>query len=256
MRSTPADPAQRPSQSSWLAGIAIAAVPVLTAAPASALSFSFTYINNGEQLLSGLITGLADNTDSQTGPPVRVTVTSGPVQTLGTYTFRNTFTETIPGFREADSGFSTSNGDLILKQLLSGFGSGSEFIWTGFLPSPTPGERPLGFLRFARPTANEVLAPIPFGVVTGIWSPVLPTRARPLPDNPIGGPLPEGLIDGLVRFEAVADPPPAEVPGPLPLLGAAAAFRYNRKLRHRIQLQKRGQKGSYLSHHKQGGKGL
>jgi hypothetical protein len=59
-------------------------------------------------------------------------------------------------------------------------------------------------------------------------------------------PLPEGLIAGLVRFEAVADPTPAEVPGPLPLLGAAAAFGYSRKLRHRIQSRNEVQRQSQL----------
>ena len=229
MRFTPADPAQRPSQSSWLAGIAIAAVPVFTAAPASALSFSFSYINNGEPILSGLITGLADNTDSQTGPPVGVTVTSGPAQTLGTYTFRST--GNINGFEAGDLGFSTSNGDLTLKELPRTDSDGnrlfvSNLVWTGFLPSPTVGAPPLGFLRFARLTSNEVPAPLPFGFVSGIWAPVLPTRILPLP---------EGLITGVVRFEPVADPTAAEVPGPLPLLGAAAAFAASRRLRRRIQ---------------------
>lgn len=224
-------------QLSWLAGICLAGFPLLAPAPASALSFSFSFTDSG-QTITGLITGLADNTDFQTDPPVSVSITSGPAQTLGAYTF-----ESSAAFE--DGGFSTSNGDIILKTVPTE--PFNNIIWTGLLPSPTVGEPPLGFLRFARLTPFEQLAPLRLGVISGIWAPVPPTRRNPLP---------EGLIAGPVRFEAVADPTPAEVPGPLPLLGAAAAFRYSRKLRHRIQLQKRGQKGSYLSHHKQGGKGL
>lgn len=187
-----------------------------------------------------MITGLADTADAQTGAPVSVSVTSGPAQALGAYTFQ------ASGLR-GDAGFSTSNGDLILKEIPADEFVNRTIIWTGILPSPTVGEPPLGFLRFARLTPSEQLAPLRLGVISGIWAPVPPTRRNPLP---------EGLIAGPVRFEAVADPTPAEVPGPLPLLGAAAAFRYSRKLRHRIQQQKQGQEGSYISHHKQGGKDL
>jgi hypothetical protein len=172
---------------------------------------------------------------------VSVSITSGPTQTLGAYTYQASPDSGPSG----DAGFSTSNGEIILKEIPSI--QGRNIIWTGVLPSPTVGAPPIGFLRFARLTQFEELAPLRFGTISAIWAPVLPTRAKPLP---------EGLIAGLVRFEAVADPTPAEVPGPLPLLGAAVAFGYSRKVRHRIQQQKQGQEGSYISHQKQGGKGI
>jgi hypothetical protein len=214
---------------SWLAGICMAGFPLLAPAPASALSFSFSFTDSG-QTITGLITGLDDNSDFQTDPPVSVSITSGPAQTLGTYTFE------ASGLL-GDAGFSTSNGDLILKEIPANEFPSRFIIWTGILPSPTLGDPPLGVLRFGRATFVEELAPLRFGRVTGVWAPVLPTRRNPLP---------EGLIDGLVRFEAVADPTPAEVPGPLPLLGAAAAFGYSRKLRHRIQQQKQVQQKSQI----------
>lgn len=225
----------------WLAGICMAALPLLAPAPASALSFSFSFTNFGEPPLTGLITGLADTADSQTGTPVSVSITSGPAQTLGAYTYQAS-PESGPS---GDAGFSTSNGEVILKEIPSI--QSRNIIWTGVLPSPTVGEPPVGFLRFARLTQFEELAPLRFGSISAIWAPVLPSRSMPIP---------EGLIAGPVRFEAVPDPNPAEVPGPLALLGAAAAFGYSRKVRHRIQQQKQGQEGSDISHQEQGGKSL
>jgi hypothetical protein len=224
----------------WLAGICMGALPLLAPAPASALSFSFSFNNFGEPPLTGVITGLADSADAQTGPPVNVSITSGPAQTLGTYTYQASPDSGPSG----DAGFSTSNGEVILKEIPSI--QSRNIIWTGVLPSPTVGEPPIGFLRFARPTQFEELAPLRFGSITANWSPVLPSRSMPIPD---------GLIAGPVRFAVVPDPNPAEVPGPLPLLGAAAAFGYSRKVRHRIQQQKQGQEGSDVPHQEQGGKG-
>lgn len=215
----------------WLAGIFMASLPLLAPAPASALSFSFSFNNPGEPPLTGLITGLADTADAQTGAPVSVSVTSGPAQALGTYTFQ------ASGLL-GDAGFSTSNGDLILKGIPADEFVNRLIIWTGILPSPTVGEPPLGVLRFGRATFVEQLAPLRFGTVTGVWAPVFPTRRNPLP---------EGIIAGPVRFQAVEDPSPAEVPGPLPLLGAAAAFGYSRKLRHRIQQRRQVQQRSQMA---------
>jgi hypothetical protein len=63
-------------------------------------------------------------------------------------------------------------------------------------------------------------------------------------DNYEGGilcrsyPYEPGCIVGVVTFAAVQPPTPStsSVPGPLPLLGAAAAFGFSRKLRKRIKV--------------------
>jgi hypothetical protein len=83
---------------------------MLTPAPASALSFSFA---DSGQSLTGLITGLADNADVLTGPTVSVSITGGPAQTLGDYTYRASPSSGPSG----DAGFSTSSGDFILKEV-------------------------------------------------------------------------------------------------------------------------------------------
>jgi len=56
-------------------------------------------------------------------------------------------------------------------------------------------------------------------------------------DVDLGGPA-ESLYGGPVTFAAVQprQPPASSVPGPLPLFGAAAAFRFSRKLRNRIKV--------------------
>ena len=59
------------------------------------------------------------------------------------------------------------------------------------------------------------------------------------PYAPSGDPFGAGwrsplILDNIQRADA-ASPPPPQVPGPLPWLGAAAAFGYSRKLRKRIK---------------------
>jgi hypothetical protein len=126
----------------------MAGFPLLAPAPASALSFSFSFTDSG-QSLTGLITGLADTADAQTGAPVSVSITSGPAQTLGTYTYQASPDSGPSG----DAGLSTSNGEIILKEIPSI--QGRNIIWTGILSSPGLGEPPIGFLRFGRLTQFE-----------------------------------------------------------------------------------------------------
>lgn len=216
-------PASRSCHRGWgiALGLTALALPIAVPAPASALSFSFSFSNPGEEPLTGLISGLLDNTDSQSAPPVSVSITSGPAESIGTYTLTPVVSV---------GGFSTSNGDVILRQipnLLSG-----TRVWQGSLPSPALGVAPVGFLSFFRVTADEVLVLDTIGANTirGAWSPVPPSRLNPEP---------EGLIAGSVTFQRVEDVNPNEVPGPLPVFGAIAAFGYGRKLRQRIQQERK-----------------
>jgi hypothetical protein len=68
---------------------------------------------------------------------------------------------------------------------------------------------------------------------------ILFDRINISPYAPSGDPFGAGwrsplILDNIQRADA-ASPPPPQVPGPLPWLGAAAAFGYSRKLRKRIK---------------------
>ena len=58
----------------------------------------------------------------------------------------------------------------------------------------------------------------------------------PIPD-PASIPLPEGVAAVNVPNMNGGAPPAAAVPGPLPLLGAGAAFGFSRRLRRRVALR-------------------
>lgn len=161
----------------------------LNGGKASALYFNFSFSGTvsptSPASVTGIITGLLDNTNDQKSG-LSITITSA------TYTPPSgwpVFTDYFSGSGIDVSGGSITGANITLQQ-----GNYQNLLF-------------LGNQEFFTPELNQV--------ISGIY----------IVDS---GPSNNSLV-----FTPLA--PPANVPGPLPLLGAAAAFRVSRQLRSRIK---------------------
>lgn len=176
-----------PIRLSRLALISGAALAVsLNAGPASALDFTFSFSGTGgspidSTSVTGLITGLADNTpDQTTGFTIAITsATNNPANgwsTFDTYFSGSGFTVSGGAITSASLDYRNINGDVL--QLFTG--------------------------------GNIVLAGGGFTIFN----------------------LDVGTSASTLQFT----PATSTVPGPLPIVGAAAAFRFSRRLRYRCKI--------------------
>jgi hypothetical protein len=178
-------------------GIATSAsAALLLPRPVLALDFSFSYGDQNGQSVEGIIRQIADDATSK---PASIEVTRSPV---GTPYF--------PAARwVSGDGFTVSN------QQITGYrwkGQASTQDWC--LSFDSAGVRP-----GAQPPLVAMSPSFPFSQVGPCSSPTLTSFGT----NP--------------AFTLLSTPalPGQSAPGPLPVLGAAAAFAYSRKLRSRLK---------------------
>jgi hypothetical protein len=191
-----------------LLGSAVAICTSLLAPPAAS-ALDFTFSTPG---LSGLIQGLIDNA---TIAPATIMLTTGrPGEVpIGTYSYLSNLPPPAPGFTVTGGQIAILPGDPIIEYELT-------------LSDPV--------IAFGDPRFEQYGLAFYFG---GIGVPLL------CPDSRVGCPILESRIrrgnSSGSTIEAVsfltASPPSSAVPGPLPLLGAAAAFSFSRKLRKCIK---------------------
>ena len=191
-------------KSKALAGSALVALGVATGsllAPqaASALDFTFSFGGTGGQSSAGTVTGLITNLG------VGANTCDGSTACVVTVTSTSTLTGQLGTYNYAiglGPGTFVVSSSGVLSANWTGTGSG-----------------------IGSPSILSIFDASTFQGIQGIWS-VYGTEKTTLAGPP-------------VTFAAVQPPPsPASVPGPLPILGLAAAFGFSRKLRKRIKLHK------------------
>jgi hypothetical protein len=177
---------------------------------AHALDFNFSFIHGGGETSSGLIQNLVDNqTNACDGTDACVvSLSSGPYtpQEAGVYSWSEVYSWLAPG-----RGFTVSSGQI------------TEASWTGYSPSQmleiTAGYSPVPRLRFQ--TCGSVSNQTQCGY----------------------GNYMRGYIIDMYAYGGTASfapsirngPLSASAPGPLPLLGLAAAFKTSRTVRRRLR---------------------
>lgn len=170
---------------------------------AYAVDFTFSFQGN-----SGIITGLADNTSNQ--KPITVQVTSSPAGgAIRTY------------YYSSGPGFSVSNGQIL--------GTTTQTVYLSVPPSQSPDT---AGIYGGQAGANQFLG---YGLLLGLagvgpfpatgYSMVCLTNVACYSSNS------NVLVYTQVQQAAVPSP------GPLPLLGASAAFGWSRRLRKRLSLK-------------------
>jgi hypothetical protein len=196
------------------ASAAIGLTPVLllvTPQPAAAIDVRFSFDG-----ITGIIRNLAENTANQrTTPPVIVEI-NGPAlfagrPVTGVYDYSLTGSQGS-GFYTGTTALSTNDRGIanVFTQLSWSGGlllSGGEIAYLQFGGLPT---------CCGLPSISQGPNQGYFGV--GFWP------------GPNGGFTADTATQGEITWQLVE-----EVPGPLPVLGAAAAFGYSRKLRKRIR---------------------
>lgn len=177
---------------------------VAFAQPAFAVSFTFSFLGN-----SGSITGLVDNTNNQTPATVQVTSSSAS-GAIRTYYY-------ISG-----PGFNVSNGQVVsngTQQTLykSVPGGGQDFA--GTYGGQTGANNFLGYqLLLGSPGAGAF--------PNSGWSALCLQNVACYSSS-----------NGVLVYTASQSSSSSSVPGPLPLLGATAAFGWSRRLRKRLPLK-------------------
>jgi len=184
--------------------LGVVAASLLAPQPVSAALLDFTFefsdIINPSLSVSGIIRGLEEG---KTTAPEFVEVTSSSIGGIGEY------------LRTSGRGFAVMNGQITRIPFESPTFRGSRGIgldYLDFFEFPAVGTSATLFINGGPP----------FGEYVSVCEdPLLPLNCR-----------------GTVTFLPLVPVPSTSVPGPLPVLGAAAAFGFSRKLRNRIKSSK------------------
>jgi hypothetical protein len=196
---------------SALVAIGVATCSLLAPQSASALGFSFSFSG-----VTGKITGLVEGNNPCDTSVCVLTLTNAGASgaPIGVYSYQG-----FADFEDlAPQGFTVTGGAI----------TGAN--WTGRIQNDLLGPDPfdmVGALRFVSPT-DQYGNPLDTNAVSAILQAgdIGSTPPSPLPAN-VEAPYPSG-----VTWESLPEVP---TPGPLPLFGAAAAFRFSNTLRNRIK---------------------